>query len=495
MHAADHDDDGHAPSRLPAHPPAPGAVTHAQLLALIEDGKWSHEVVQHVLNDHHPEWLCTRPAGALATPFHALVLSGNVRLLRMLLAEGKTILDLDAPDAAGRTVRAAAEEVQDAYPGMYRKIRDLAAFEDEAHRLASSELGDDEAHARLLAALARKLDWISTPHHKAWSILHHVVDHGDVQLLQRIVGLPGAFAKIRVHHRTKDCGRTILELGKERGEEMHEYLTRTLGPMFGVHAVPTTGDEHQQQHEAEARKAVFPRVRSVPVENVKMVYFIRHAEGTHNEAARLHGEGAYKSWEWMDAELTPVGEQQAVALQEQLLASRLMESLDLVVVSPLRRTLHTATLVFGIDTTNGGKSTHLRPHVPPFVAIEALRETAGGDPCNKRSVLSELARRFPHVDFSQVQSEEDVLYDEGGWESEESMEARGHYFLWWLGQRPERTVAVVTHGSFLMTVFERVLQAPISMRHWWENTECRGLAVHFPSSLDGKENGNGNGSK
>ncbi len=30
----------------------------------------------------------------------------------------------------------------------------------------------------------------------------------------------------------------------------------------------------------------------------QIVHFIRHAEGTHNEAARLHGEAAYRDWAW-----------------------------------------------------------------------------------------------------------------------------------------------------------------------------------------------------
>ena len=28
------------------------------------------------------------------------------------------------------------------------------------------------------------------------------------------------------------------------------------------------------------------------------MHFIRHAEGTHNEAARKFGEGTYKDWAW-----------------------------------------------------------------------------------------------------------------------------------------------------------------------------------------------------
>ena len=65
------------------------------------------------------------------------------------------------------------------------------------------------------------------------------------------------------------------------------------------------------------------------------------------------------------------------------------------VASPLRRTLRTASLAFGEgendaeedwggDGGNGGqreqlqRRRYLRPHVPPIVAVEAIRETAGG---------------------------------------------------------------------------------------------------------------------
>lgn len=236
------------------------------------------------------------------------------------------------------------------------------------------------------------------------------------------------------------------------------------------------------------------------------MHFIRHAEGTHNEAARKFGEGAYKDWAWevsrsvvgcvrggrgggggyvctlsvddyhrsmlddpavpspktnqtqhnpktQDAELTAAGRAQCLRLHRRLVRSRLMEAVDLVyvrfgkegkiwvvvyyihiicthshgrkigsthigwwcpymyvyiqpkynnthiiqqsVASPLRRTLRTASLAFGEgendaeedwggDGGNGGqreqlqRRRYLRPHVPPIVAVEAIRETAGG---------------------------------------------------------------------------------------------------------------------
>ena len=38
-----------------------------------------------------------------------------------------------------------------------------------------------------------------------------------------------------------------------------------------------------------------------------------------------------------------------------------------------------------------------------------------------------------------------------------------------------------TH-THTITIKITVLEAPPSMRHWWENTEMRSLAVHFPPS-------------
>lgn len=59
----------------------------------------------------------------------------------------------------------------------------------------------------------------------------------------------------------------------------------------------------------------------------------------------------------------------------------------------------------------------------------------------------------PHP--KKVRREEDAIFNPDRWESEEDMADRGHYFLWWLSQRPERTVAVVSHGTFLVTFFEK----------------------------------------
>jgi len=556
------------------HPPLPEDVTHAQLLSLIQSSLYSHEVVWHVLNDHHPEWLSSMPPGAEETPLHALVRTGNVRLLEMMLAEVQegergeeettmmsvvsssssssssssnnnsttstttttttTIsavtkrekkrrrlihIDLNALDARGKAVKDTVvddEKFAIDFPEMASRIKELIAFE-EAHDLAVALRkkrkwgrkrggkvgnGDEEGElhqlaARLLHLLSHDLSFISSTHHKAWSVLHHLVavcsgvddgreegedekpnddDNVILNLLKQIMNLPSALpgGKIRPSVRTRDCGRSVWDIalgedgkGRREGEMegrravVREFMRVTLGPMCGVY-FGSSSPSLLPLKEGEMAFPSYPSCSSssschppslvcpgsvlVKKDRVKTILFIRHAEGTHNQAAREEGEGAYKSWAWEDAELTTVGIAQAQDGLRRRVKGRegeeggeegeggTEEAVDLVVVSPLRRTLHTAMLAFGDEgggkegekeriqrgegedrekcngsnnnsnsrsSSGGGGS---RKKFPPFVAMEAVRETAGMDPCNKRSNVSYLTKRFPLVDFSEVTS-------------------------------------------------------------------------------------------
>ncbi len=286
------DDDEEEPAPGP-RPPSPHTIDHAGLLDLVSRAEFSHQTTLRVLR-LHPEWLSTRPpadaaaARAGETPLHAVVRTGNLRLLEMLLAEHHLELDLAALDAQGQTVLAAARAVAGTHPRMARRVEDLRAFEEEAHALAADEgrLRDRAAQDALVAALTRRLDWISAPHHKAWAVLHHLVHHGDVALLERVVGIPGAFAAVKLRARTKDCKRTVVELalggnnngGNGNGNDespMAVYLRETLGPMFGLHLL--RGEEGGEGGMGggggggyDPRAAAFPRVRSVAAASVKV---------------------------------------------------------------------------------------------------------------------------------------------------------------------------------------------------------------------------------
>lgn len=162
--------------------------------------------------------------------------------------------------------------------------------------------------------------------------------------------------------------------------------------------------------------------------------------GTHNLAVLLKGgvdgglEDEYKNWEWHDARLTDTGKEQATS------ARAIMETLtiDVVLVSPLSRTIQTALLAI--------------PPGPKFIAEELVRERCGTHPCDKRRSRQEIRTDFPSIDLSPLQSEEDDYWTEER-ESMEALIGRANKFLAAIRQRPEQNIAVVTHNDFLKALF------------------------------------------
>lgn len=145
-----------------------------------------------------------------------------------------------------------------------------------------------------------------------------------------------------------------------------------------------------------------PRVQAWPLHRSKVVYFVRHAEALHNEAFKVRGRAAYEDPCFVDPELTALGVQQCRALKPQ--AARVQGSLDLLVVSPLRRTLETALHTF--DMLEG----------TPWVAHELVRERIGRNTCDRRRPLSVIKAEHPAVDFSHVRPCPSLLVGWfGGW--------------------------------------------------------------------------------
>jgi len=174
---------------------------------------------------------------------------------------------------------------------------------------------------------------------------------------------------------------------------------------------------------------------------------VRHAQGDHNVAGEQDYTN-YQSEQWFDAALTDLGKQQCDALASQ---HGVTASAELLVVSPLTRTLQTATLSF--PTLVGSARI-------PWLAHECVREQTGFHPCDRRRNISEVAALFPHVDFALVKDNEaDPLYDAcgGAREPDEKVADRSRAFFAWLATRPEKEVIVVTHSAFLRHTFAHVL--------------------------------------
>ncbi|KAE8659220.1 Phosphoglycerate mutase-like protein 2 [Hibiscus syriacus] len=192
-----------------------------------------------------------------------------------------------------------------------------------------------------------------------------------------------------------------------------------------------------------------------PLHRCKTLHLVRHAQGVHNVAGEKDS-AAYSSEEYFDAHLTPLGWQQVDNLRKHVHETGLSKKVDLVIVSPLLRTMQTAVGVFGgkeykdgIDVppllvANAGESD--RPEIsslncPPFVAFELCREileTRSLPPSNPGSIPD-----------SNIESDNDVLWVADTPEKEEDVVARGMQFLNWLWTRNEKEIAVVSHGGLL----------------------------------------------
>ncbi|XP_054801714.1 phosphoglycerate mutase-like protein 1 isoform X2 [Prosopis cineraria] len=200
-----------------------------------------------------------------------------------------------------------------------------------------------------------------------------------------------------------------------------------------------------------------------PLSRCKTIHLVRHAQGIHN----VEGDKNYRAYlnpDFFDAHLTPLGWEQVGNLRKHVHASGLIKRIDLVIASPLLRTLQTAVGVFGgedyvdkmdvlpLMVANAGNSN--RPAIsslnsPPIVAVELCREHLGVHPCDKRRSISEYEFVFPAVDFSLIDSNEDTLWKADVRETKEELAKRGLEFMNWLLTRKEKEIAIVTHSGFL----------------------------------------------
>ncbi|KAJ4963645.1 hypothetical protein NE237_023584 [Protea cynaroides] len=200
-----------------------------------------------------------------------------------------------------------------------------------------------------------------------------------------------------------------------------------------------------------------------PLHRCKTLHLVRHAQGIHNvEGEKDHK--AYLSPKLFDAHLTPLGWQQVENLRKHVHSSGLANSIELVITSPLLRTMQTAVGVFGgkgyvdgmdalpLMVANAGSSDRAAISCidcPPFLAVELCREHLGVHPCDKRRSIHEYQALFPAIDFSLIESDDDILWKADIREANEELAARGMKFINWLWTRKEKEIAVVTHSGFL----------------------------------------------
>ena len=193
-----------------------------------------------------------------------------------------------------------------------------------------------------------------------------------------------------------------------------------------------------------------PKNEMIPKQRILV---IRHAESVWNVLRQQYPnpEDRYHPRMWtIDCDITEKGVQQAHAAGKEL--AKDIGSVDLLVISPLRRALQTASLLLEAFSTQ-----------PAQVLISSDATELMTDPCDIGSNPKNLAKEFPAWDFSHLdenwwhggKSQDETLTlmrDHKGLESDEEAEMRINRFKNWLRKisaEAGQNIVIVCHGDFI----------------------------------------------
>ncbi|KAL1411576.1 hypothetical protein Q8F55_002540 [Vanrija albida] len=198
----------------------------------------------------------------------------------------------------------------------------------------------------------------------------------------------------------------------------------------------------------------------------KRIYLVRHAQAVHNVVS---------DWDIADANLTRIGRLQATRLHP---ATRdtLQQTAELLVSSPLRRTMETTLLAFP------DLKSRLEAERKQGVVLLDLAQEVSDLPCDTPTFpLSELEEsndaqfRNAGLDFSTLSP--DYATKQGIFDPDRAAE-RARVLRQWLRDRPEREIVLVAHGDIL-----RYMVDGYHSSRKWNNTEVREFG--FASQDDG----------
>ncbi|KAG4194012.1 hypothetical protein ERO13_A06G030000v2 [Gossypium hirsutum] len=227
-----------------------------------------------------------------------------------------------------------------------------------------------------------------------------------------------------------------------------------------------------------------------PWQRCKIVHLVRHGQAMHNVEGDINRE-ALLSPHLFDAELSPLGLHQVGKLRKNVHASGLLKRIELVITSPLYRTMQTAFGVFGSTESNEDAGVNC----PQIMAVELCRDRMGVRPCDMRRRVSQCQALFPSIDFSmailvvQMDGEEDSMWNPDFRESEEEMAARMGLLMNWLWTRPEKEIVIVSHGIMLQHILDRLgndchpsVRTALCKR--FDNCELRSVVIVDKSSME-----------
>ncbi|XVF36538.1 hypothetical protein REPUB_Repub19eG0066300 [Reevesia pubescens] len=191
-----------------------------------------------------------------------------------------------------------------------------------------------------------------------------------------------------------------------------------------------------------------------PWQRCKIIHLVRHGQAMHNVEGDKNREALLSS-HLFDAQLSPLGLQQVDKLRKDVHACGLLKRIELVITSPLYRTMQTAIGVFGSAESQanaGGNGNFYTMNCPQIMAVELCRDRLGVRPCDMRRRVSECQALFPSIDFSKMDGEDDNMWNPDVREPDEEVAARMVLFMKWLWTRPEQEIVIVSHGIILQHI-------------------------------------------
>ncbi|WPH04935.1 phosphoglycerate mutase-like protein [Acrodontium crateriforme] len=195
------------------------------------------------------------------------------------------------------------------------------------------------------------------------------------------------------------------------------------------------------------------------------VILTRHAQAEHNVGL---------DYSIPDAPLTPLGKKQAAALAPQV--DKLAQEVDLVVSSPLQRTLQTTALGWkaAIDRLGGFKKVVCLPQA----------QECNAHPCDTGSSRAELEANPEFAVFDLSQLPADWTSKKGFWAADSAaLTNRARWVRQWLRERPEKTIVLVAHGDVLRRI---TASSTGPSTYQWRNAEAREF-VFDPKTVDDDE--------
>lgn len=164
----------------------------------------------------------------------------------------------------------------------------------------------------------------------------------------------------------------------------------------------------------------------------KVLYCIRHGTALHNILFWDQGEIVYEKY--LDTPLVKKGVVESLKFGEEW---NDIHKIELVIVSPLLRTLQTADNIFCKKDV-------------PMIALDCLMEYPQGiELCNRRKTITEYKPCFPDVDFAHIESDEETQWRSERKENLDELQQRIDTMIEFIRTRKEKHIAIVSHSSYL----------------------------------------------